>query len=112
MLHVMLFRMLNVSYFYISTSRSMCAVPNAAVFCSSLISCFPGVLLRYCLTDFEKVPAAHFIYGISSVGTFHIHCISVTRSLYFRAFLASILTTFLSPTYLPHYKASHHWRTY
>jgi len=33
--------------FYISTFRSMCAVPNMAVFCSSLTSCFPGLLLMY-----------------------------------------------------------------
>jgi hypothetical protein len=32
-------------YIYISTFRSMCAVPNMAVFCSSLTSCFPGMLL-------------------------------------------------------------------
>jgi hypothetical protein len=32
-------------YFYISTFRSMCAVPNMAVFCSSLTSWFPGMLL-------------------------------------------------------------------
>ena len=32
---------------YISTSRSLCAVLNMAVFCSSLISCFPRMLLRY-----------------------------------------------------------------
>ena len=31
----------------------MCAVSNIAVFCSSLISCFPGILLRYFLDDFE-----------------------------------------------------------
>jgi hypothetical protein len=47
MLHVMLFPMLNVLQFYISTSRSVCAVPSVAVFCSSLISCFPVMLLRY-----------------------------------------------------------------
>ena len=28
--------MLNLLYFYVSTFRSMCAVPNMAVFCSSL----------------------------------------------------------------------------
>ena len=28
----------NLLYFYISTFRSMCAVPNMAVFCSSLTS--------------------------------------------------------------------------
>ena len=42
---------LNLFYFYISTFRSMCAVPNMAVFCSSLTSCFPGMLLTYFLND-------------------------------------------------------------
>jgi len=36
---------LNLLYFYISTFRSMCAVPNMAVFCSSLTSCFPGIII-------------------------------------------------------------------
>ena len=38
----------SVLYFYISTFCSMCAVSNMDVFCSSLITCFPGMLLRYC----------------------------------------------------------------
>ena len=42
---------LNLLYFYISTFRSMCAVPNMAVFCSSLTSCFPCILLTYFLND-------------------------------------------------------------
>ena len=55
----MLFHTLNMfCTFYISTFRSMCAVPNVAIFCSSLISCFSGTLLRYCLVDFELVPVA------------------------------------------------------
>jgi hypothetical protein len=58
MVHVMLFPMLNVLYFYISTFRSMCAVPNIAVFCSSSISCYPGMLLGYFMNDFEIVPVA------------------------------------------------------
>jgi hypothetical protein len=33
----------------------MCAVRSVAVFCSSLIACFPGALLRYCLSDFEII---------------------------------------------------------
>jgi hypothetical protein len=41
--HVLLFPMLNVLYFYISTFPSTCAVPNMAVFCSSLFSSFPGM---------------------------------------------------------------------
>ena len=38
---------LNLFYFYISTFRSVCAVPSMAVFCSSLTSCFPGMSLTY-----------------------------------------------------------------
>jgi hypothetical protein len=36
-------------------------VPNIAVFCSSLISCFPGTLLKYFLQDSEMVPVAPII---------------------------------------------------
>jgi hypothetical protein len=42
-------------YLYVSTFRSMCAVPNMAVFCSSLTSQFPSMLLTYFLNDFEIV---------------------------------------------------------
>ena len=58
MVLISLVSMLNLLYFYISTFRSMCAVPNMAVFCSSLSSCFPGVLLTYFLNDFDIVPVA------------------------------------------------------
>ena len=44
---ISLVSVLNLLYFYISTFRSMCAVPNMAVFCSSLTSWFPGMLLTY-----------------------------------------------------------------
>ena len=60
---------LNLLYFYISTSRIMCAVPNMAVFCSSLTSWFPSMLLTYFLNDFEIVPVAPVITGI----TFDLH---------------------------------------
>ena len=53
MVLVSLVSVLNLLYFYISTFQSMCAVPNMAVFCSYLISCFPGMLLTYFLNDFE-----------------------------------------------------------
>ena len=46
----------HVLYFYDSTSRSKWAVPNIAVFCSSLISCLTALLLGHCLSDFEMVP--------------------------------------------------------
>ena len=70
---------LNLLYFYISTFRSMCAVPNMAVFCSSLTSWFPGMLLTYFLNDFEIVPVAPIITGITFVFTFHMCCISIVR---------------------------------
>jgi hypothetical protein len=37
MVPVSLVRALTLLYFYVSTFRSMCAVPNMAVFCSSFI---------------------------------------------------------------------------
>ena len=62
----------NLLYFYISTFRSMCAVSNMAVFCSSLTSRFPGMLLTYFLNNFEIVPDAPTITGITFVFTFHM----------------------------------------
>jgi len=47
----------------------MCAVPNMAVFCSSLTSCSPGMLLMYFLNDFEIVPGAPIITGVTFVFT-------------------------------------------
>jgi len=41
-LREMLFCIVTCLILYISTFRSMCAVPNMAVFCSSLILCYPG----------------------------------------------------------------------
>jgi len=86
MVLISLVSVLNLLYFYISTFRSMCAVPNVAVFCSSLTSCFPGMLLTYFLNDF---PVAPIITGITFVFTFHKRCISIVRFLYFRIFSAS-----------------------
>ena len=50
--------MLNVLYFSISTFQSTCAVSNMAIVSSSLISWFPGTLLRHLLNDFRwlKLP--------------------------------------------------------
>jgi len=88
---------LNLLYFYISTFRIMCAVFNMAVFCSSLTSCFPGMLLTYFLNDFEIVRVARIVIGMTFVITFHMSCSSIARSFYFRIFSASFLITFLSP---------------
>ena len=77
MVLISLVPVLNLLYFYISTFRSMCAVPNMAVFCSSLTSCFPGMLLTYFLNDFEIVPVATIITGITFIFSFHMRCISI-----------------------------------
>ena len=95
MVLISLVPVLNLSYFYISTFRSMCAVPNIAVFCNSLTSRFPGMLFTYFLNDFEIVPVAPIITGITFVFTFYMQCISIVRSLYFRIFSASFLITFV-----------------
>ena len=55
------------------------------------------MLLTYIRKDFEIVPVAPIITGIIFVFTFHMCCISIVRSLYFRIFSASFLITFLSP---------------
>ena len=89
MVLISLVSVLNLLYFYISTFRSMCAVHNMAVICSSLTSSFPGMLLMYFLNDFEIVPVASIITGITFVFTFHMRCISILRSSYFRIFSAS-----------------------
>ena len=87
---ISLVSVLDLLYFYISTFRSMCAVPNMAVFCSSLTSWFLDMLLTYFLNDFEIVPVAPIITGITFVFTFHMRYFSIVRSL-------SFLITFLSP---------------
>ena len=88
---ISLVSVLNLLYFYTSTFRSMCAVPNMAGFCSSLTSCFPGMLLTYFLNDFEIVPVAPIITGITFVFTFHMRYISFVRSLYFLIFSVFII---------------------
>jgi len=75
MVFISLVPVLNILYFYISTFRSMCAVPNMAVFWGSLTSWFPGVLLTYFLNDFEIVPVAPIITGITFVFTFYVRCL-------------------------------------
>ena len=81
MLLISLVSVLNLLHFYMSTFRSMCAVHNMAVFCSSLATWFPGMLLTYFLNVFEIVPVALIIIVIAFVFTFHMRCISIVRSL-------------------------------
>ena len=99
---ISLVSVLNLLCFYISTIRSMCAVPNMAVFCSSLTSCFPVMLLTYFLNDIEIVPVAPIITGITFVFTFHMRCIYTVVSLYFRIFYYYYYSA-ITPISLPFY---------
>jgi hypothetical protein len=74
--HSLLFPVLNILYYYISTFQSMCAVPNMAVFCCSLTPHFPGTLLKYFMYDFEMVPVAPIATG------YHF-CFYIPHALYF-----------------------------
>ena len=87
----MLFRPWNMFCNFTSALPQYVCSASMAVVCSSLISCFPGMLLRYCLSDFEMVPVAPIITGIAFVVTFHMCWIHFTRSLYFKIFSASSL---------------------
>jgi len=102
MVLISLVPVLNLLYFYISTFRSMCAVPNMAVFCSSLTTCFPNMLLTYFLNDFEIVPVAPIITGITFVFTFQMRCISTVSSSYFRVFSTSFFFFFLLLLFAPY----------
>ena len=97
---ISLVSVLNPLHFYISTFRSMCAVPSMAVFCSSLTSWFPGMLLTYFLNVFEIVPVAPIITGINFVFTFHMRCISIVRSLYFKIIIIIIITLIIRICYV------------
>jgi len=87
MVHVMLLSITNVLYFYISNIHSMCPVPNMAVFCSFLVSCLSGMFLRHFLNDFDVVPVAPVVTGVTFVFTRYMHCISFVWSLYLKIFL-------------------------
>jgi hypothetical protein len=52
-----------------------------AVFWSSLILCFPCLLLNYFLNYFEMVLVLPLITGITFIFSFHMRCISVVSFL-------------------------------
>jgi hypothetical protein len=76
----------------------MCAVTSEAVFCSSFMSHFSGMLLRYFLNDFEVLLADPVITDITFVFAFHMHCISTAK-----------LSSSSSSSSIIHHH--HHWHT-
>ena len=88
--------MLNVLYLYISPFLCMCAVPTMDVLCSSYISWFLGILLRYFLNDFNGISSPYY-YWYHFFFTFYMHSVSIARYLYVRIFSSSFLITILPP---------------
>jgi hypothetical protein len=62
------------------------------------------MLLTCFLNNFEMVPVAPIITGITLVFTFHMRCISIVRSLYFKTFSASIIIIIIIIRVLPFWK--------
>ena len=83
------------------------ALPAVCVQCTLWLFCavpwfgaFPVILLRYCLSDFEMVPVAPVITGITFAFTFHMRWISNIKALYLKIFSASL---FISSSCQPKY---------
>ena len=102
-LHVILFL-----YFYISTFRNMYEVSSMTVFCSSLISCFPSMLVMYCLSDSEMVPVA-LVLQVSFLLSHSTWEIFMMKFLYYKIFWA--FSSF-SSSYCYYYYHYHHYHHY
>jgi len=75
-LPVILFAMIDVLYFCLCMSRNICPLSGIDIFCSSKMSCFPVMLLRYLLTNFEMV-------AVTPVVTSYNLYFYITHTLYF-----------------------------
>jgi hypothetical protein len=82
-------------YTFTLVLSEVCAVPNMAVFCRSLISCLPGMLLRRFLNDFEMIPVGPVFMGFTFDFIFHVRCICIVSCLCFRTISAYFLVTCL-----------------
>jgi hypothetical protein len=77
----------------------MCAVPNMAAFCSSLMSFSPDILFGYSVNDFHVVPLTPVVTAITSAEAL-IRCpcfILHMRSMHSISIVTSFYVTFLSP---------------
>jgi len=78
----------------ISTFQSTCTLSMMVVFCTSLLSGFPGMLSRHSVNDLKMVQVATFITGITFVFTLKIRYIFVLRFMYSEIFSVPLLITF------------------
>ena len=96
-LHVMLFRPWNMfCTFTLALPPVSVLCPIWLLFCSSLISCFPGMLLRYCLSALKWFQSpllllVSFLLSHSTCADFLLWVL-----YFFISFSASIFITFLS----------------
>jgi uncharacterized membrane protein (DUF485 family) len=105
MIHVMLLLMLNVLYFYISPFQSMCALPNMAVFCRSVISerygdgsiCSYYYWCHLCFYIPHTHTHAHAHAHAHAHTHTHTHTYFCGKIFIFWILLTSFLITFLSP---------------
>ena len=88
--------MLNLSCTFTSALSEVCLSPHVALLCSYLILRVSVMLLRYFLYYFEMHTVTAVFTGITFVFTFHIRCIYIVSSLYFRIFSTSFLNVILS----------------
>jgi len=84
----------------------MCAVPNIAVFCGSLTSYSPGMLLMYFLNDFEIVPVASLITGITFVFTLLLLLLLLLYDMDVSCHMPFLPGTSLVPAVIPTAQAS------
>ena len=80
-LHVMLFRPWNIFCTFTFALSVVCLQCSVWPFFFFVVLnfCFPGMLLPYCLSDFEMVPVAPIFTGITFLFTFHRGWFSILR---------------------------------
>jgi hypothetical protein len=79
--HLMLFPILNIFYFHITTFPNNSAVSSKSSVQTSSMSCFTGTLLNYFLKIVEMVPV------IPTILKFHISSNPIVRPSYFKIFV-------------------------
>ena len=87
-LYAMLIRTLNIFCTLTLALPSVCVhCAIWLVFCSSCISCFPSMLIRYCLSDSEMVPVVPYYYWCH-------FCFYILHALYvyFKVFILYYVT--------------------
>jgi hypothetical protein len=81
MVSISLVPTLALLYFYVSTFRSMCAVPNMAVFCSSFTSWYLVCCLCIFWMILKRSQSLLLLLVSPLFFTFHMRCISIVLLL-------------------------------